>query len=67
MTRSQRLVTGIRDVRWQRDVLEVDGHGFIDGVPDVGPGSTIHRLQLRLVGSKAERRTVRPAGSAAPT
>ena len=59
VTRSQRLVTGIRDVRWQRDVLEVDGHGFIDGVPDIGPGSTIHRLQLRLVGSKAERRTVR--------
>ena len=68
MTRSQRLVTGIRDVRWQRDVLEVDGHGFIDGVPDVGPGSTIHRLQLRLVGSKAERRhRARPAGSAVPT
>ena len=59
VTRSQSLVTGIRDVRWNRSTLEVDGHGYIDGVPDVGPGTTLHRLQLRLVGSKAERRTVR--------
>ena len=59
VTRSQRLVTGIRDVRWRADTVEVDGHAFIDGVPDVGPGTTVHRLQLRLVGAKAERRTVR--------
>ena len=59
VTRSQRLVTGIRDVRWNRSALEVDGHGFIDGVPDLGPGTTLHRLQLRLVGAKAERRRVR--------
>jgi CDP-glycerol glycerophosphotransferase len=59
VTRSQRLVTGIRDVRWNRTTLEVDGHAFIDGVPDLGPGTTLHRLQLRLVGAKAERRTVR--------
>ena len=59
VTRSQRLVTGIRDVRWRRGALEVDGHGYIDGVPDAGPGMTIHRLQLRLVGSSAERRRVR--------
>ena len=37
VTRSQRLVTGIRDVRWNRTTLEVDGHAFIDGVPDLGP------------------------------
>ena len=59
VTRSQRLVTGIRDVRWKGSTLEVDGHGFIDGVPDIGPGTTLHRLQLRLVGAKAERRAVR--------
>ena len=59
VTRSQRLVTGVRDVRWKGSTLEVDGHGFIEGVPDLGPGTTIHRLQLRLVGAKAERRTVR--------
>ncbi len=59
VTRSQRLVTGVRDVRWKGSTLEVDGHGFIDGVPDIGPGTTVHRLQLRLVGAKAPRRTVR--------
>ncbi len=59
VTRSQSLVTGIRDVRWSGSTLEVDGHGYIDGVPDLGPGTTVHRLQLRLVGAKAERRTVR--------
>ncbi len=59
VTRSQQLVTGIRDVRWKGSTLEVDGHGFIDGVLDIGPGTTVHRLQLRLVGAKAERRTVR--------
>ena len=55
VTRSQRLVTGIRDVRWNQSTLEVDGHAFVDGVADVGPGTTLHRLQLRLVGAKAER------------
>ncbi len=59
VTRSQRLLTGIRDVRWKGSTLEVDGHGYIDGVPDLGPGTTLHRLQLRLVGAEAERRTVR--------
>ncbi len=59
VTRSQSLRTGIRDVRWKGSTLEVDGHGYIDGVPDLGPGTTLHRLQLRLVGAKAERRTVR--------
>ncbi len=59
VTRSQKLVTGIRDLRWAGSDLVVDGHAFIDGVPDVGPGSTIHRLQLRLVGSQAQRHTVR--------
>lgn len=56
VTRSQRLVTGIRDVRWKGSSLEIDGHGYIDGVPDIGPGTTVHRMQLRVVGSKAERR-----------
>ncbi len=59
VTRSQRLVTGIRDVRWKGSSLEIDGHGYIDGVPDIGPGTTVHRMQLRVVGSKAERRSVR--------
>jgi len=59
VTRSQRLVTGIRDVRWDAGNLLVDGHGYIDGVPDVGPGSTLHRLQMRLVGGTAARRTLR--------
>ena len=59
VTRSQRLVTGIRDLRWDDGDLVVDGHGYIEGVPDVGVGSTIHRLQMRLVGSKAQRHTVR--------
>jgi CDP-glycerol glycerophosphotransferase len=59
VTRSQTLQTGIRDVRWNGDVLEVDGHALIDGVPDLGPGTTVHRLQLRVAGSKGDRRTVR--------
>ncbi len=59
VTRSQRLVTAVRDVRWDRAALEVDGHGYIDGVPDMGPGTTVHRLQLRLVGAQAARTTVR--------
>jgi CDP-glycerol glycerophosphotransferase len=59
VTRSQRLITGIRDIRWNHSTLEIDGHCYIDGVPDLGPGTTVHRLQLRLVGADAERRTVR--------
>ncbi len=58
VSRSRRLHTGIRDVRWEGDTLVVDGHGYISGVADVGPGSTVHRLQLRRLDGE-ERQRVR--------
>ncbi len=56
VTRSQPLVTGIRDVTWDGDALVVDGHAYINRVPDAGPLSTIHRLQLRRIGMKEDLR-----------
>ena len=59
VTRSQRLITGIRDIRWSKGTLQVDGHAYIDGVPDLGPGSTVHRMQLRLFGAEQDRTRLR--------
>ena len=56
VTRTQRLATGIRDVYWADGKLKVSGHAFIDRVPDLGPGFTVHRLQLRRVGDPTDAR-----------
>ncbi len=56
VTRSQPLVTGIRDLVWTDAGLRVDGHAFIHRVSDTGVLSTIHRLQLRRIGAPADVR-----------
>lgn len=61
LTRSQRLVTGVRDVFWSGGHLYVDGHAFVDRVPDLGVLSSIRRFQLRLVGGDADERHTVPA------
>ncbi len=56
VTRSQPLVTGIRDVAWEGDTLVVEGHAYINRVSDAGPLSTLHRIQLRRVGMAEDLR-----------
>ncbi len=50
VTRSQPLVTGIRDIVWDRGQLVIDGHAYIRQVSDAGPLSSLHRVQLRRIG-----------------
>ena len=61
VTRSQPLVTGIRDVRWENGGLVVDGHAYIHRVSDAGPLSAVHRLQLRRIGMDEDLRARVPS------
>lgn len=61
VTRSQPLVTGVRDVWWEGDRLTIDGHAYINRVADAGPLSTVHRIQLRRLGMDADLRARVPA------
>ncbi len=56
VTRSQPLVTGIRDVFWDHGQLVVEGHAYISRVTDAGPLSSVHRLQLRRMGMDEDLR-----------
>ena len=56
-TRSQPLRTGVRDVRWDRDNLVVEGHAFIHRVSEATPASSVRRFQLRRIGAPAGERT----------
>ena len=56
-TRSQPLRTGVRDVRWDRDNLVVEGHAFIHRVSEATAASSVRRFQLRRIGAPAGERT----------
>ncbi|SDP29017.1 CDP-glycerol glycerophosphotransferase [Pedococcus dokdonensis] len=56
-TRSQPLRTGVRDVQWRGDSLEVEGHAFIHRVSEATPLSSVRRFQLRRLGAPASERT----------
>jgi CDP-glycerol glycerophosphotransferase len=57
VTRRQRLVTGVRDVYWDAGDLLVDGHAFIDRVPEPGGIASVRRFQLRPLDAAADERS----------
>lgn len=46
VSRSQPLLTGLRDVLWRGRSLVVDGHAYIQQVPEPTPVSSLRRVQL---------------------